>query len=226
MNAALCREVGAGAFPTPAQVAACGAEQLQKRCGLGYRARTVCKLAEQVLSGSADLQALEDPSIPQPELRKALLGLPGMGPYTSANVLQLLGHYSCVPCDSETLRHLQDVHGLRRSTMATVQADAQKLYSQYAPYEYMAYWFEIWQSYEALIGCSFELADPSLYGRCTGTNMRKQAKAKSPFKAESADQASPGASVPTARSVAGAAKAPAHAGTPHAAGRPTAAAQQ
>ena len=81
----------------------------------------------QVLSGSADLQALEDPSIPQPELRKALLGLPGMGPYTSANVLQLLGHYSCVPCDSETLRHLQDVHGLRRSTMATVQADAQKV---------------------------------------------------------------------------------------------------
>ena len=48
MNAALCREVGAGAFPTPAQVAACGAEQLQKRCGLGYRARTLCKLAEQV----------------------------------------------------------------------------------------------------------------------------------------------------------------------------------
>ncbi len=48
MNSALCREVGAGAFPTPAQVAACGAEQLQKRCGLGYRARTVCKLAEQV----------------------------------------------------------------------------------------------------------------------------------------------------------------------------------
>ena len=50
MNAALCREVGAGAFPTPAQVAACGAEQLQKRCGLGYRARTLCKLAEQVRS--------------------------------------------------------------------------------------------------------------------------------------------------------------------------------
>ena len=81
----------------------------------------------QVLSGSADLQALEDPSIQQPELHKALLRLPGMGPYTSANVLQLLGHYSCVPCDSETLRHLQDVHGLRTSSMATVQADAQKV---------------------------------------------------------------------------------------------------
>ena len=81
----------------------------------------------QVLSGSADLQALEDPSIPQPELHKALLRLPGMGPYTSANVLQLLGHYSCVPCDTETLRHLQDVHGLRKSSMATVQADAQNV---------------------------------------------------------------------------------------------------
>ena len=28
-----------------------------------------------------------------------------------------------------------------------------QLYSRYAPYEYKAYWFEIWQSYEALIGC-------------------------------------------------------------------------
>ena len=53
MNAALCREVGAGAFPTPAQVATCGAEQLQKRCGLGYRARTLCKLAEQVSNSRA-----------------------------------------------------------------------------------------------------------------------------------------------------------------------------
>ena len=71
-----------------------------------------------------------------------------------------------------------------------------QLYSQYAPYEYMAYWFEVWQSYEALVGCrsvsiyccllcaaagcsnapaqlsmplcSFDLADPSLYGVCTG----------------------------------------------------------
>ena len=30
----------------------------------------------------------------------------GMGPYTSVNVMQLLGRYSRVPCDSETKRHL------------------------------------------------------------------------------------------------------------------------
>ena len=54
MNTALCREVGAGAFPTPAQVAASGPEQLQKRCGLGYRARTLCKLAEQVSAPERD----------------------------------------------------------------------------------------------------------------------------------------------------------------------------
>ena len=39
------------------------------------------------------------------------------------------------------------------STAVSYSQSFVQLYSQYAPYEYMAYWFEIWQSYEALIGC-------------------------------------------------------------------------
>ena len=48
MNAALVKHVGKGGFPTAAETAAYGAEQLQADCGLGYRARTVFKLAQQV----------------------------------------------------------------------------------------------------------------------------------------------------------------------------------
>lgn len=48
MNAALCKEVGGGAFPTPAQVIECGPEALRDRCGVGYRAKTICGLAQQV----------------------------------------------------------------------------------------------------------------------------------------------------------------------------------
>ena len=48
MNAALCREVGEGAFPTPQQVLAAGPAQLQACCGVGYRAKTICALAQQV----------------------------------------------------------------------------------------------------------------------------------------------------------------------------------
>ena len=48
MNAALCKEIGAGAFPTPGQVLAAGPEALQSKCGVGYRAKTICGLAQQV----------------------------------------------------------------------------------------------------------------------------------------------------------------------------------
>ena len=48
MNAALCLEVGAGAFPSPQQVLNAGLEALQSRCGVGYRAKTICGLAQQV----------------------------------------------------------------------------------------------------------------------------------------------------------------------------------
>lgn len=48
MNAALCLEIGGGAFPTPAQVTAAGVEALQSRCGVGYRAKSIHSLAQQV----------------------------------------------------------------------------------------------------------------------------------------------------------------------------------
>lgn len=50
MNAALCTEIGRGAFPTPAQVTAAGVETLQSRCGVGYRAKSIHGLARQVQS--------------------------------------------------------------------------------------------------------------------------------------------------------------------------------
>ena len=47
MNAALCEQVGAGAFPSPSQILSAGASSLQA-CGLGYRVKTLLRVAEQV----------------------------------------------------------------------------------------------------------------------------------------------------------------------------------
>ena len=52
MNAALCEKVGGGAFPTAAQIAALDSAELQAECGLGYRSRSIAKLALQVPSQS------------------------------------------------------------------------------------------------------------------------------------------------------------------------------
>ena len=49
MNVALC-ELGGGAFPTAEELAACEASVLQQRCGLGYRTKSILKLAAQVCS--------------------------------------------------------------------------------------------------------------------------------------------------------------------------------
>ena len=57
----------------------------------------------------------------------------GVGPFTAANMLQLLGHYSRIPCDSETVRHLHKVHRLQGCTLANVQQHAQQVSCMPAP---------------------------------------------------------------------------------------------
>ena len=70
MNAALCREIGDGAFPTPRQVLDAGPEALQSRCGVGYRAKTICGLAQQVsnccIRPSVDSTAIEPSRVSAP----------------------------------------------------------------------------------------------------------------------------------------------------------------
>ncbi|KAL3159278.1 hypothetical protein ABBQ32_011240 [Trebouxia sp. C0010 RCD-2024] len=174
MNQALCAAVGRGAFPSPAMLVQAGVQRLQSQCGLGYRAKTLLNLAVQVDDGEVDLAGLEDPGLSAKDLYQRLMRLPGVGPFTAANMLQLLGHYSQIPCDSETVRHLQKAHKLTACTMANVQQQAQQVYAKYAPYQFLAYWHELWRDYEALVG-PFADVDPQNYPLLTGHNMRKAA---------------------------------------------------
>lgn len=49
MNKALCSKTGNGAFPSPTMLIQVGTAKLQSECGLGYRAKTLIQLAEQVM---------------------------------------------------------------------------------------------------------------------------------------------------------------------------------
>ena len=154
----------------------------------------------------------------------------GVGPFTAANMLQLLGHYSRIPCDSETVRHLHKMHKLTSCSLANVQqhaqqansqlhallpiahrgflssdlqllffrnvravalrtlsafvivkllavpfflllsdlvAPARQVYARYAPYQFLAYWHELWRDYESLVG-PFASLDPQCYPLLTG----------------------------------------------------------
>lgn len=48
MNEALCQKFGAGAFPTAADLAQIEVQTLQEESGVGYRAKSIIKLAQQV----------------------------------------------------------------------------------------------------------------------------------------------------------------------------------
>ncbi|XP_047332529.1 uncharacterized protein LOC124936111 isoform X2 [Impatiens glandulifera] len=132
-----------GNFPSPRELAAIDEGYLAKRCKLGYRASRISKLAKTIVNGSVRLDQLEEacvePSLESyVELIEQLKGINGFGPFTCANTLMCMGFYHVIPTDSETIRHLKQVHG-RNSTLRTVAKDVNEMYNKYAPFQFLAY---------------------------------------------------------------------------------------
>ncbi|MED6219842.1 hypothetical protein PIB30_039501 [Stylosanthes scabra] len=164
-----------GNFPTPSELAHLDELYLAKRCKLGYRARRIIKLAQAIVEGKIQLRQLEeiseDASLSSyEELDEQLKQIEGFGPFTRANVLMCMGYYHVIPTDSETIRHLKQVHS-RNSTLKTIQTDVEKIYGKYEPYQFLAYWSEIWDFYEKRFGKMNEML-PSDYKLITASNMR------------------------------------------------------
>jgi 3-methyladenine DNA glycosylase/8-oxoguanine DNA glycosylase len=152
MNQLLCDHVGGGGFPTPQQLAAVKPDDLKQRCKVGYRAERIVRLARDVAEGRIDIAALDDPTRDRKELYGAFAAIHGVGPYAARNLLQHVGCYDHVPIDSETYRHFREVHGM--STPKTpgglrkLHARIERHYARYEPYQFLAYWFELWHRYD------------------------------------------------------------------------------
>ncbi|XP_049387080.1 uncharacterized protein LOC125851342, partial [Solanum stenotomum] len=80
------------------------------------------------------------------------------------------------PTDSETIRHLKQVHA-RTSTIQNVQRDVENIYGKYAPFQFLAYWLEVWHFYEERFGKLSEMPH-SAYKLITAANMRHKRKGK------------------------------------------------
>ncbi|GFP95052.1 hypothetical protein PHJA_001649600 [Phtheirospermum japonicum] len=164
-----------GNFPSPTELAKLDEDFLARRCNLGYRARRVINFAREVVEGRFQLCELECACdtvslFDYDKLNEKLRSIDGLGPYTCANVLMCMGYYHVVPSDSETIRHLKQVHA-KRSTMQTVQGDIEEIYGKYAPFQFLAYWSEMWRFYEERFGKLSEVAHSS-YRLITAANMK------------------------------------------------------
>ncbi|XP_035549448.1 uncharacterized protein LOC118349308 [Juglans regia] len=145
-----------GNFPSSRELVSLDEYFLEKHCNLGYRAKRILQLAKHVESGKLDLQKFEKESnrVSAQEVFVKLKRIKGFGPFACANLMMSMGFYEMVPMDSETRRHLQQVHGREKEN---VKESIKDLYNKYAPFQSLAYWFELVEDYEKKFGKLSEL---------------------------------------------------------------------
>jgi 3-methyladenine DNA glycosylase/8-oxoguanine DNA glycosylase len=166
MNRKLCRVFGRKSasglysFPTAARLARARPATLRARCSVGYRDARMVELAkifaaaERGRTGVLNLAWVEDPATPEEELFEALQELPGVGPYAAANIMQLLGRYTRLPLDTESVRHGRTVLGYK-GTSARLMKRLHAHYRPFGEHRFRSYWFELWRYYEAKRGPSW-----------------------------------------------------------------------
>ena len=175
MNKLLCEKLGThGAFPTTKQLAGVTPDWLKANCKVGYRAERIVRLARDIEAGNINMEWFELPERTSEEVYKALLKIHGLGPFAAANVCQLLGHYDRLAIDTETYRHFSQTYGVKRPKDPTkLHPRIEKYYARYKPYQFLAYWFELWRGYEAANGKPAPQWLPHEVGDFTASKLNK-----------------------------------------------------
>ena len=132
-----------GAFPEPADVARFSADELQRDCRLGYRAKTLHALAAGIAAGSIDVARIVDPSQTTEELFKSYRTLPGIGPYGAAHLLAMDGRHDFIAVDTEFRRFVRERYHKGRAVSDKTML---RRYSKWGRWKYLAYWSELWNS--------------------------------------------------------------------------------
>jgi 3-methyladenine DNA glycosylase/8-oxoguanine DNA glycosylase len=124
-----------GAFPSQEDVLRVSPDELQEKCRLGYRAKSIHALA------AFDLSTVGDPSLSTEQLFKSYLKLPGIGPYGAAHLLAMDGRHDYIAVDTEFRRHVRETyHGGRKVTDKAML----RHYAKWGRWKYLGYWSELW----------------------------------------------------------------------------------
>jgi 3-methyladenine DNA glycosylase/8-oxoguanine DNA glycosylase len=130
-------ELGGGAFPEPALLAQTSESWYREVARMGYRGPYVRSIANDVVSGKLDLEALTEPAgYSDEEAEYMLLALPGIGPYGAAHVMQLLGRHRLLVLDSWTRPTYLRLTGKKRAADSTIR----RAFARYGAYAGLAFW--------------------------------------------------------------------------------------
>jgi len=134
------REPETNAFPTPAAMAAQPERFYRDVVRSGYRAPHFTRLGELVAAGDIDLERLGEAGreeLPDDEVERQLLALPGIGPYAAAHVMMTLGRSSKLILDSWTRPTFRRLAGARRQP---TDAQIERRFRRYGPEAGLAFW--------------------------------------------------------------------------------------
>jgi N-glycosylase/DNA lyase len=129
---------GERTFPTAEAMAEAGDDFYRDVVRAGYRGAYLKRLATDVAEGRVDLEALDDPELPDDEIAARLLALPGVGPYAAAHVmLTALGRYSRLVLDSWTRPTYGRLAGARGPLK---DATIERRFRRYGEWAGLAFW--------------------------------------------------------------------------------------
>jgi 3-methyladenine DNA glycosylase/8-oxoguanine DNA glycosylase len=136
---ALSDGVAGFTFPTPQAMAGAGSDFYSQTVRAGYRGAYLQKLARMVVDGEIDLERygwISQKELPDDDLAKELLALPGVGPYATSHIMMMLGRYSRPILDSWTRPTYARLLGKEQVD----DADIEKRFRRYKQYAGLAFW--------------------------------------------------------------------------------------
>jgi 3-methyladenine DNA glycosylase/8-oxoguanine DNA glycosylase len=128
-------------FPTPSQVASCDVRRLDSTTRLGYRTPSVLELARAVTSGDLQLESLQTTDEPTDQVRARLLEIDGVGAYSAANLLIMLGRYDFIPVDTWA-RKLVSHEWHNGEPVRSMDVEA--AFERWEKWKGLVYWFWDW----------------------------------------------------------------------------------
>jgi len=154
MTEALVRELGGrapgaaadgGAFPTAAAMAGADDVFYREVVRAGYRGPRLRAIAVAVAAGELDLEGLlagTPDELPDDEVERRLLALPGVGSYTAAHVMLLLGRPRRLVLDSWTRPKYARLQGKPPGRLVADRT-IERRFRRYGRYAGLAFWLTV-----------------------------------------------------------------------------------
>ncbi len=151
-------------FPGPGALAAADESFYREVARAGYRGAYLRAVAVDVAEGLLDVEAFDDPALPDDEVAERLLGIAGVGPYAVAHMMMLLGRYQRLILDSWTRPKYRRVSGRPRVSDKGIE----RTFRRYGAFAGLAFWLTLTEDW-------LPATEPSPAGETMGSPAARQA---------------------------------------------------